>query len=142
MEVLAIKGESNHLSVWFDPNKGILSLKGLSLPENALDFFLPLFNWVEEYKKLAQYRTQVLLNFKYLDEKSAAYIAKLIDSIQQLEVRGKDISFFWYYHLDDTDMKDLALSMFGDSICKFQLIRKQDDVIKKIRYNYIKSNKQ
>jgi len=53
MEKLQIEGTAKTPTVNFDPS-GKLELKGRSIPENSIEFYKPLMEWLDEYEKNPQ----------------------------------------------------------------------------------------
>ena len=50
MEILNMKGNWKSPSISFNPD-GNLQIWGRSLPENAIDVYNPIFNWLDNYKQ-------------------------------------------------------------------------------------------
>nr|HPJ52616.1 SiaC family regulatory phosphoprotein [Flavobacteriales bacterium] len=49
MHALLLEGSPKTPSVRFDPENGSLELRGRSIPENSIDFYKPLTDWLDEY---------------------------------------------------------------------------------------------
>ncbi len=52
MDKLEIIGTAKTPTVEFSSETGVLELKGRSIPENAIDFFKPLVDWLDDYTKV------------------------------------------------------------------------------------------
>ena len=59
MEPIIVEGTPKTPAVKFDAEAGILEIKGRSIPENAIEFYRPLVDWLEAYAKNPFKRTQV-----------------------------------------------------------------------------------
>jgi hypothetical protein len=50
MEPIIIEGTSKTPTVKFDSNEGVFEIKGRSIPENSVEFYKPLVDWLDAYK--------------------------------------------------------------------------------------------
>jgi hypothetical protein len=80
---------------------GYLELRGRSIPENSLDFYKPLFEWVESYVNGAKPETIVHIQLEYFNTASSKC---LLDLFRRLENVGSKVAIHWYYEQDDEDM--------------------------------------
>lgn len=121
MENLVIQGTSHEPTVEFTYCTGELIIEGTSLPENVVEFYEPIFEWINTYSQKAIHTTHVYLNFEYLNTASTNIIARIIDILQEIEAQGKSVLFTWYYDQGDYDMRELAYELFEETDCKFSL---------------------
>jgi hypothetical protein len=49
MENLTLEGSAKTPTVSFDSDNGVLELKGRSIPENSIEFYKPLNDWIDSY---------------------------------------------------------------------------------------------
>ncbi|MBL0317248.1 MAG: DUF1987 domain-containing protein [Flavobacteriales bacterium] len=87
-------------SVSFTQN-GHLELKGRSIPENSIEFYKPLIDWLDEYAKTAASDTNVHVQLEYFNTSSSKC---LLDFFKRLEGLGNRVTIHWYYEQDDEDM--------------------------------------
>ncbi len=88
-------------SVRFVAADGHLEIKGRSIPENSLEFYKPLIEWVESYANLGKEETDVHIQLEYFNTSSSKC---LLDLFKKLEALGKKVTIHWYYEQDDEDM--------------------------------------
>jgi hypothetical protein len=94
-------------SVLFDPVKGVLELKGVSIHENADRFFRPLLEVVEAYVREPAKHTTVRLHMSYFNSSSAKYILDLLKLLDDAHMSGTGkVALEWYYDEDDLDMQE------------------------------------
>lgn len=107
MESLIIKGDFKHPEVAFDAAKGLLELKGNSIPERAEEFYTPIIEWIKNYLK-SPYETTTF-NFKliYLNSGSKRYV---LDILEIIKSSGNNVTINWYYEEDDEDMLEMGES--------------------------------
>ncbi|EFK96739.1 protein containing DUF1987 [sediment metagenome] len=80
---------------------------GVSLPENAREFFGPLMKAVEEYASAPRPSTKIDIGLDYFNTSSSkvlTVILKLMESVNAMD--GYSVSVNWYYDEDDDDMLD------------------------------------
>lgn len=101
MEDIRIEGTPKTPSVEFNTAGGSLEIKGRSIPENSIEFYKPLIEWIESYAKAPQANTVVNIQLEYFNTSSSKCI---LDLFKRLEVINKEITINWYYEEDDEDM--------------------------------------
>jgi len=96
------------LAVDFDPENGILEMEGESYPENAIDFFQPIFDWITTY--ISTLGKGVVLNLKlnYLNTSSTKCILDIFEMLEQYHIEGGDVQINWYYAEDDEDILEMG----------------------------------
>jgi len=101
MENLKHEGSSKTPEVDFN-SSGELLLKGRSIPENSIEFYKPLIEWLEAYAESPSSTTVLSVQLEYFNTSSSKCI---LDVFKKLEaVSGSEISIKWYYEEDDEDM--------------------------------------
>lgn len=106
MQELHIQGAYDTPEVTFDVVKGLLEIKGRSMPENAVHFYKPILNWVEEAVKLPCEEIKVNFILKYFNTSSSKMILELLRALERLSQKGKKIVVFWHYLNIDEEMKE------------------------------------
>lgn len=101
MSELVLQSTSKTPSVKFNRLEGRLELKGRSIPENSLDFYKPLIDWVESYIQTPASRTEFHIQLEYFNTSSSKC---LLDLFKKLENIKSNVAVLWYYEQDDEDM--------------------------------------
>ena len=122
MKALKINGDSSIPHVLFDNEKGTLYMGGTSLPENVLEFFGPIMNWLDEYKKINSHSTEIEFNFEYLNTASTNMMARIIESLEGMMRSPTALSITWYYSHGDYDMKELGEELLEDSKVNYSIV--------------------
>ncbi len=104
METIIIEGTPKTPSVNFDSTSGILHLKGRSIPENSIEFYKPLVEWLDEYAVKPQSKTAVNIQLEYFNTSSSKCLLDLFKKLEGMHKSGNDITIKWYYEEDDEDM--------------------------------------
>ncbi len=104
METIVREGTPKTPYVRFDGDKGIIEIKGRSIPENSIEFYKPLIDWLEEYGELAQNETAVNVQLEYFNTSSSKCILDIFKKLELIYKKGRKVDVNWYYEEDDEDM--------------------------------------
>ncbi len=104
MESLIIEGTPKTPNVNFDISKGILAIKGRSIPENSIEFYKPLVDWLEEYAQNPSSKTQVNVHLEYFNTSSSKCILDVFKKLEAIHKNKYEVQINWYYEEDDEDM--------------------------------------
>jgi len=105
-ENLSIKEGKNTPKVTGNKNLSELIFKGNSYPENVLQFYTPILNWVES---LSSEKTEIKVEcqFYYIASSSVIAFLKLLQKIES-SFNKENISFTWKYEEGDDDIKKIG----------------------------------
>lgn len=106
MENISIEGTAKTPSIKFDREAGILHIKGRSIPENSIDFYKPLIEWIDEYALQPNGETVVHVQLEYFNTSSSKCILDVFKQLEKIKKAGKEITVKWYYEADDEDMME------------------------------------
>ena len=103
MEPLIIpEDEEGTPKVVLDSSKNHLEISGVSLPEDAIGFYKPVFQWIEGYIKEPNPKTVLNINLSYFNTASSKAILDMLTLFDQLAVKGHDMHVNWHYpEMDD-----------------------------------------
>ena len=104
MEQLYIEGTPKTPTVNFDSQNGIIEIKGRSIPENSIEFYKPLVDWLENYMDNSLDKTQVNIQLEYFNTSSSKCILDVFKKLESIHKSGKEVVINWYYEEDDEDM--------------------------------------
>lgn len=104
MNPLVIEAEDDITpAVNLDNAKGIFEIKGWSHPEDAIAFYTPVLNWLNEYGKAPNSQTEFHYKFQYYNTASAKQIFRIVSALEEVSKKSKVI-IHWHYDEEDTDM--------------------------------------
>jgi hypothetical protein len=106
MENLNLEGSAKTPTVKFDGQKGILELKGRSIPENSIEFYKPLNDWIDGYSASPIAETTVDVKLEYFNTSSSKCILDLFKQLENLNKQGTKVKVNWYFEEDDEDMAE------------------------------------
>lgn len=104
MEPISIEGTAKTPTVKFEAKEGVLEIKGRSIPENSIEFYKPLVDWLDEYSKDPVDLTQVNIQLEYFNTSSSKCILDVFKKLENIHKGQKDVVINWYYEEDDEDM--------------------------------------
>ena len=121
MEPLRIKATEDTPEIYFDPEQEIFEISNVSLPENAIEFYAPIMDWLRKYKQNPNPITVFNFNIEYLNTASSKQIFELIFLIDKISEQS-DITIRWHYDVIDDDMRSLGVRFTHLVKVKFELV--------------------
>ncbi len=106
MEALRIESTHKTPRVILDPENGIFELSGRSIPEDALGFYKPIFDWLDAYAKAPLPVTHVRFDLEYFNTSSSKNILEILKRLEAIHTNGHEVRVTWYYDEDDEDMEE------------------------------------
>lgn len=96
-------------------------LSGESYPENSLEFFSPVFKWLEE--ELPKYSDlQLDINISYMNSSSTRCMLDIIDLLNAAAQRGCRVSIVWCYEKGNERALDVAEEFKEDALIPFDIV--------------------
>lgn len=104
MDSLLIQKTEDTPQVNFDIATGIFKLSGRSLPENAIDFYKPVLDWIEAVLSESHEQKFVFeIKLEYFNTASSKQLAKMLLLIERF-IESNSIIIRWFYEKEDNDM--------------------------------------
>jgi len=104
MDTLSIEGTPKTPTIRFDGSKGLIEVKGRSIPENSIEFYKPLVEWLEAYATEAKPQTQVNIQLEYFNTSSSKCILDVFKKLEAIYKVNQGVTINWFYDEDDEDM--------------------------------------
>ena len=112
MEKLTQIGSLKTPSINFDPDEGLIEIKGKSIPENAAEFYEPLYDWLDRYAADPKENTTVKLYMEYFNTSSSKEFMRFFSKLEAIHTSGNtNMNVFWYYEEDDEEMMEMGMSL-------------------------------
>ena len=122
MEALSIEGTAKTPSVKFDGQGGVIEIKGRSIPENSIEFYKPLVEWLESYSGSPMGLTQVNVQLEYFNTSSSKCILDVFKKLEAIHKGKNEVIINWFYEEDDEDMLEVGQEMSRMSKLSFEYI--------------------
>jgi hypothetical protein len=88
-------------------NDGALEIKGKSIPENSVEFYKPVFDWLEAYLHAPSPQTELKISLEYFNTSTSKCLLDIFRKLETLNLSGKSkVKVLWYYETDDEDMME------------------------------------
>jgi hypothetical protein len=122
MDNLIIEKTKSSPAVNFNAVSGKCELSGSSYPENASEFYNPIFDWLNKY--FTEITREINFNFSldYLNSSSIKFISELVDKLDKYGKVGIGVEINWHFKDEDEDIKELGEEFKDEVSCKFNLI--------------------
>ena len=104
MEPLLIEGTPKTPYIRFNPEDGVIEIKGRSIPENSIEFYKPLVDWLDEYATSPLKLTTVNVQLEYFNTSSSKCILDVFKKLEAIHNAKNEVVINWYYEEDDEDM--------------------------------------
>ncbi len=114
MDNLTIEGSWKSPHVVLGKN-GDFEIWGRSLPENAIDVYTPVFEWLDAYAKTPADQTNVDVKLEYFNTSSSKLLYEIFKRFERLHQNGNKILVKWYYEEDDSDLEEEG-KMFSELV--------------------------
>lgn len=106
MENFFLEGSNKTPELKFDPESGRFSISGRSIPENSIEFYKPLFEWLDAYSESPEDEVELDVKLEYFNTSSSKCLVEIFRKLEKLQEKGKEVKVNWYYEEDDEDMEE------------------------------------
>ena len=119
MKFLRIESTKFTPGIVLDPTQNVLEFYGFSLPENAIAFYEPVFEWLQEFKsKLENEKgnypeVNVIFKLVYYNSSSLRQIVEIFNVFSTIFKLGVPLHISWQYDSEDPQMAEAGKEM-GD----------------------------
>jgi len=104
METIIREGTPKTPYVRMDGENGVIEIKGRSIPENSVEFYKPLIEWLDRYTNAPFDLTSVNIQLEYFNTSSSKCILDIFKKLELAYKKGNKVEINWYYEEDDEDM--------------------------------------
>jgi hypothetical protein len=106
MENILRESSAKTPAINFDAKSGVLLLKGRSIPENSIEFYKPLNDWLDLYGEKPLDETTIDMKLEYFNTSSSKCILDLLKRLEKINQAGSNVSVNWYFESEDEDMEE------------------------------------
>jgi hypothetical protein len=128
METITIPGTPKTPTVDMNVETGIIEIKGRSIPENSIDFYRPVVEWLDKYAESPAPETKVNIQLEYFNTSSSKCILDVFKKLEQVFKKNGDkgVVINWYYEEDDEDMLEAGEDYQSILKIPFKMIELED----------------
>ncbi|MFW5757784.1 MAG: DUF1987 domain-containing protein [Bacteroidota bacterium] len=95
---------------------------GSSYPENANEFYKPIYQWVRDYFDEGNDNLTVNFFIYYFNTSTSKCFMNLLEIIETYTKKGRNIKVNWHYSEDDDDSLDNGEKLFMEMSIDYKLI--------------------
>ena len=106
MKALKIEARDDSPMVNLDKDQGVFEISGKSLPEDVIEFYQPIFDWIDAYAKDALDETVFSFKMIYFNTASSKVILDILMKLEGIAEQGKNVLIKWYALERDEDMAE------------------------------------
>lgn len=94
----------------FNPD-GNFYMKGISVPENPLAFYKPLFTWLKNFAQKPSKELNFVMYLEYLNTSSTRVLVDIIYELKEVYKNTNGLKLIWQFEKEDEDMKEFGEEM-------------------------------
>ena len=102
IEIIDLEGTEDTPKIVLNKDLGKFEISGRSLPEDSSEFYQPILDWIEEYKKDSLDESKFLFQLEYFNTSSSKLILDMMTALEGIE----GLKIVWFYYEDDEDMEE------------------------------------
>lgn len=104
MENFYLEETSKTPKLSFDQKTGKFLMSGRSIPENSIEFYRPLFEWLDDYVKNPSDKTVFDIKLEYFNTSSSKCLVEIFRRLER--INNNSVVINWFYEEDDEDMQE------------------------------------
>ncbi len=106
METLLIEQTDDSPRIVLDPVDKLFEISGKSLPEDVLEFYQPVLDWLNAYRKEPDAKTVFSVRLIYFNTASSKMIMDIMLIFEEMVEEGHEVVIKWHSNLKDEDMQE------------------------------------
>jgi len=122
MKDLIIKQTKDTLGITCHYKDAKIRMEGISYPEDAIDFFDPVYDWIESYIQEVQKNIKLEFIINYLNSSSTKCFFDFFEMLDEYHNAQHQVTIDWYYKKNDIDIKETGEEFSEDLKIKFNII--------------------
>ena len=91
MKNIEIEGSPKTPEINFNAESGVIEIKGRSIPENSIEFYKPMIDWLEEYATAPKTKTTVNIQLEYFNTSSSKCILDVFKKLEIISKNGNEV---------------------------------------------------
>ena len=127
MEIIKYE-ESGYLpGIILDKDSGRFELSGRACPEDPVEFYQPVFDWLDEYSNDPLEKTVFEFKMTYYNTASSKILMMIMQRLEELSDDGNDVLVKWHFPEDDEDMEEAGEDYSEMVDIEFEMISYEED---------------
>ena len=106
METLRLEQTDDSPFVMLDKENNRFEISGKSLPEDVVDFYQPVLDWLNSYRSEPNSNTEFSFKLIYFNTASSKLILDILMTFEEMVEEGHNVLIKWLSHKSDEDMQE------------------------------------
>lgn len=106
MKALYIDPTAESPKVSLDKEKSLFEISGISRPENVIEFYQPVLDWLKKYAEDPLNITDFHFRFDYFNTSSLKSLLIILAELKKIEEAGNELKITWHYDEEDQPMEE------------------------------------
>ena len=107
MDTLLIEGTAKTPFVKFGRQGEEFEISGKSIPEDTIEFYKPVFDWLDRYAIEPAKSTGIKIQLEYFNTSSSKCLLDIFKKLEALQKSGRsEVTVQWMYEEEDEDMQE------------------------------------
>lgn len=106
METLRLEQTDDSPSVVLDKENNRFEISGKSLPEDVVDFYQPVLDWLNSYRSEPNSKTEFSFKLTYFNTASSKLILDILMIFEEMVEEGHNVLIKWFSLQSDEDMQE------------------------------------
>jgi hypothetical protein len=103
-KLIKINRSDVYPDIILDKENGVFEIRGISLPQDARDFYQPVLAFLDDYATNPNKVTIFVFNLKYFNVSSAKMLLFVFYRLKEIYDKGNTVLVTWCF--DDDDIKE------------------------------------
>lgn len=112
MKDLIIESTKYTPKIEFIAQTGKLFLSGSSYPENSVEFYQPVIDWINEYIETQDKPMEFNFKITYFNTSTSKCFLIILEILESFHKNGGDVKVFWHFQKDDDDILESGEELF------------------------------
>ncbi len=106
MRNLIIEPTSKTPKIILNADVNVFEISGRSIPEDSVGFYRKVIDWIDDYAKNPNPKTNFKFQLEYFNTSSSKCLLDVFRRLEKMYKSGHQIEITWCYDADDEDMKE------------------------------------
>jgi hypothetical protein len=125
MDDLFINAKANKTPTIDFKAHGELSIEGRSIVEDPINFYKPVFAWIEKLKDNFPKSITLSLKLEFFNTGTGKILLHILNALERINKTGTDVKIIWYYKSGDEEILQAGLDYESIVNLPFRLVELQ-----------------
>ncbi len=127
MNILTYEEQGYLPGIILDKESGKFEIFGKTCPEDAIEFYNPVFEWLDEYSQNPLEKTVFDFKLTYFNTVSSKILMMIMMRLEEIYEDGNEVLIRWFYPEDDEDLEETGEDFESMLEVNFELVPYEED---------------